>query len=222
MSVKKSETNGEKKPSAQERPEESNSPKSPDSLPPQSETPAGEAPPVSDLSVVVQESQAALADTPPPVIKNKGGRPKGSKTKNRSVPAETSPQTPPQPEPEKVTLAPLLAEFAGVPFKIAASRTGFEGFQANLDEKMAIGVSLDKVVEKYFPQLSEKAGVEVMCLFTISSVVITKYAMYTVWLEGKRSQAAEQAKTKTQVVKPPQPVVESSEPPTSDFFSKPQ
>lgn len=219
MSVKKSETNGEKKPSAQEKPGESNSPKSPDQLPPQSETPAGEAPPVSDLSVVVQESQEALNDTPPPVIKNKGGRPKGSKTKNRSVPTETSPQAPASPEPEKVTLAPILAEVAGVPFKIAATRTGFEGFQANLDEKMAIGVSLDKVIEKYFPQLSEKAGVEVMCLFTIASVSMSKYAMYMVWIEGKRAQAAEQAKLKTQVVKPPQPVVESGEPPKSEFFS---
>lgn len=188
-------------------------------MPPQSEPPAGEAPPVSDLSVVVQESQAALADTPPPVIKNKGGRPKGSKTKNRSVPAENPSQTPPQPEPEKVTLAPILAEFAGVPFKIAANRTGFEGFNANLDEKQAIGISLDKVVEKYFPQLSEKAGVEVMCLFTIASVTLTKYAMYTVWLEGKRAQAAEQAKVKTQVVKAQETVVQSGEPPKSEFFS---
>lgn len=143
---------------------------------PSEETPAE---PVSDLSTVIQESQQALTETPPAPVKNKGGRPKGSRNKPKTA-DETPPQQAAPPVPQ-VSLAPLLGKVASLPYGIAAARTHFEGFRLTAEEQLEIGGSLDAVVLKYFPNLTEQAGVGVMAMFTILSVTMAKMQAYETW-----------------------------------------
>jgi hypothetical protein len=146
-----------------------------------------------------------MQEAPAPV-KSRGGRPKGSKTKNRTAQAGAAATETPQAAPaEQVSLAPMLGMVAGLPYQIAATRTGFEGFKLNAEEALAIGGSLDAVVQKYFPQLSEKAGVGVMAGFTIVSVTLAKVMAYETWkqqlmaaLAKQRAEATTQTELKTE------------------------
>lgn len=164
------------------------------------------AEPVATLSEVVAQSQEQMQEAPAPV-KSRGGRPKGSKTKNRTAApgASTSTENVQAPPAEQVSLAPMLGMVAGLPYQIAATRTGFEGFKLNAEEALAIGGSLDAVVQKYFPQLSEKAGVGVMAAFTIVSVTLAKVMAYEAWkqqvmatIAKQRAEAAGQTELKTE------------------------
>lgn len=139
------------------------------------------AEPLGSLAEVIQESQAAMNEAPLAPVKNKGGRPKGSKTKNRTAALDTPPPAPEPIGPPPPDLAPMLGMVAGLPFAIAATRTKFEGFRLTGEESGEIGKSLDLVVQKYFPNLSEKAGVGVMACFTIAVVALSKVQAYEMW-----------------------------------------
>lgn len=156
------------------------------------------------LNEVIQESQAAL-EAPAP-IKNKGGRPKGSKTKNRTVKSEEAPPAPVEGSQasQAVSLAPVLGLAAGLPFTIAARRTGFEGFKLNAEETAGIGQAMDAVLLKYFPQVSEKAGVELMLCSTVLAVTMAKMIEFEAYKESLREKAKAIENEKVRVVHPPQ------------------
>lgn len=154
--------------------------------------------PIQDLSEVIKESQAVMNESPAVPVKNKGGRPKGSKTRNRTSQDDAPATAAPPVAPPAPSLAPLLGMVAAAPYAIAAARTRFEGFRLNEEEQTGIGQSLDAVVLKYFPNLSDKAGVGVMCCFTIVSVTLVKMQMYEAWkIEIMRAVREKQAETQT-------------------------
>lgn len=193
MSVKKSDQSGEKKPSETGSTSESDSQLKLETV----ETSGNPVPEVSDLAAVVQESQAALAEAPPP-IKNKGGRPKGAKTKNRSSkPAVASSEDLAPALPEKVSLAGEIGMVFSLPFAFQAKRTGFKGWELDLEQATACGASIEKVMDKYFPDIGNKVGVEVSCAFTVFGIFMLKHQEFKIWAELEKSKNKQAAENQT-------------------------
>lgn len=155
--------------------------------------------PSSDLSQIIAESRANLEEVNPP---RKRGRPPGSKNKSDSgetSPESAAPQVGADPAPQAqaaqspTSMVPMLIPTVKMVYGFQARKTGFPGFNATDDEAQTIAIGVDQVLEKYLPQLSEKMGVVVVCIFNIGVITLSKYMAYYDWLQYLEAKRVKQA-----------------------------
>lgn len=148
-------------------------------------------PEVAAVDAMFRNGEREIADVAP-MIRTKTGRPPGRKdSKKRRAPkpfrypGEKEPEAPEaaaepensQPPAKLGDYLPIASMLAGVPFDLAARKTGFEGFRLDEKEISTLAPPIDAVLVKYFPHLSANTP-ELVLAGTILGIFYTHYIAY--------------------------------------------
>lgn len=148
-------------------------------------------PEVEAVDAMFRNGEREIADVAP-LVRTKTGRPPGRKDskKRRTAkpfryPGEKEPEATeaaaepenPQPAAKLGDYLPIASMLAGVPFDLAARKTGFEGFRLDEKEIATLAPPIDAVLVKYFPHLSANTP-ELVLAGTILGIFYTHYIAY--------------------------------------------
>lgn len=167
---------------------------------------------VTELPKIIAESKAALESEPPQPLKRKRGRPP------RVAAVETPSEKPATaisqaPETHEVSLAPMISDGLQMFYEQRAAETGYQGFKIKADKADILAMQAEQVASIYFPQLSEKASVAVVCALSWGMHVLGTEMGYRRWKlqqQMKENPKVEEVEKKIQVEKT-QPAVNAAQ-----------
>lgn len=145
----------------------------------------------STLADRIAESKERLAGESLKAVKRGRGRPRGSKkvTTTSSGPIHDSAASTlgastgaPSPTSEAIDIpVALLKPVLQFPFRIAASKTGYEGFNLSDDEADSMAPMLDQVLKAYLPQLNGPQAALAALGASLAVITSTKYLAMLEW-----------------------------------------
>ena len=149
-----------------------------------------ENPEAVSFEKIADQSRAALSAETATQVKNKGGRPLGSKNKKgreNETPAQTAPpvqNTEPQitlPQGNyhaevlpQIDLEPLAKDAVKIPFSVWAFKTGEPALELTDDEGKTASFYLNRVINLHFPELQQKDAKT----FSLYALVLSVFSLF--------------------------------------------
>lgn len=140
------------------------------------------------VAIEAVKSKAMLAEQNDKPAKRKRGRP----PQNAASPEITAQSLPIGAKVEPIPKE-LLSPMLKFPFKIAALRTGYEGFTLDDDEAEGLVPQLDQVLRTYMPQASSGEMALVIFGASLATVSGMKYMLYLDWKNEQKEKKAQEA-----------------------------
>ena len=139
------------------------------------------------VAVEAVKSKAMLAEQV-----DKPARKRGRPAKKDAANPEITPQSLPLSAKIEPIPTAILAPMLKFPFKIAALKTGYEGFSLEDGEADSLAPQLDQVLRTYMPQANSGEMALVVFAASLATVGGMKYMLYLDWKNEQKEKKAQE------------------------------